>query len=89
MVAVSKIAREKGIRYFLISFSDLAGVARSKLVPAAAIDGMVADGAGFAGFATHLDMTPAHPDMFCRTRSRVSHPAPLETGGSAGWPAIS
>ena len=27
MVAVSKIAREKGIRYFLISFSDLAGVA--------------------------------------------------------------
>ncbi len=61
---VSRIAAEKGIRYVLVSFSDLAGVARSKLVPVQAIDAMVKDGAGFAGFATHLDMTPAHPDMF-------------------------
>ena len=27
---------------------------------------MQRDGAGFAGFAVHLDMTPAHPDMFGR-----------------------
>ena len=25
---------------------------------------MQADGAGFAGFATWLDLTPAHPDLF-------------------------
>ena len=25
---------------------------------------MQRDGAAFAGFATHLDMTPADPDMF-------------------------
>ena len=31
---------------------------------AAAISEMQKDGAGFAGFATWLDMTPAHPDMF-------------------------
>ena len=37
---------------------------RAKLVPAAAIGAMQAAGAGFAGFATHLDMTPADPDMF-------------------------
>jgi glutamine synthetase len=37
---------------------------RAKLVPAAAIREMQKNGAGFAGFATHLDMTPAHPDMF-------------------------
>ena len=37
---------------------------RAKLVPAAAIAEMQQDGAGFAGFATWLDMTPAHPDMF-------------------------
>ena len=30
-------ARERGIRYFLISFTDLYGTQRSKLVPAAAI----------------------------------------------------
>lgn len=61
---LQKIAKEKGIRYFLISFADLFGTARAKLVPAAAIADMQKQGAGFAGFATWLDMTPAHPDMF-------------------------
>ena len=56
-------ARERGIRYFLISFTDLYGTQRSKLVPAAAIAEMARAGAGFAGFATWLDMTPADPDM--------------------------
>ena len=58
------VARKKGIRYFLISFTDLFGVVRSKLVPAAAIAGMQKEGAGFAGFAAYLDMTPADSDMF-------------------------
>ena len=57
-------AKEKGIRYFLISFTDLMGTQRAKLVPAEAIGQMVKSGAGFAGFATWLDMTPADPDMF-------------------------
>ena len=57
-------AKERGVKYFLVNFTDLAGFQRSKLVPATAIAGMETDGAGFAGFATALDMTPAHPDMF-------------------------
>jgi glutamine synthetase len=61
---LAKIAKDRKIKYFLISFVDLFGVLRSKLVPAAAIAGMQKDGAGFAGFAAWLDMTPAHPDMF-------------------------
>jgi glutamine synthetase len=65
-VDLAKIAKQKNIRYFLISYADLFGVARSKLVPASAIGQMQRDGAGFAGFATYLDMTPAHPDMFAR-----------------------
>jgi len=56
-------ARDKGIKYFMISFTDLFGVQRAKVVPAAAIADMAAEGAGFAGFATWLDLTPAHPDM--------------------------
>jgi glutamine synthetase len=60
---LSEVAREKGIRYFLISFTDLLGVQRSKLVPAAAIDIMASNGAGFAGFAAWLDLTPADPDV--------------------------
>jgi glutamine synthetase type III len=61
---LSEIAREKGIRYFLISFTDLFGTQRSKLVPAQAIDVIASSGAGFAGFAAWLDMTPADPDIF-------------------------
>ena len=61
---LSTIAKTKKIKYFLISFVDLFGVLRSKLVPASAISGMQKDGAGFAGFATWLDMTPADSDMF-------------------------
>jgi glutamine synthetase len=64
MTDLSKTAKERGIAYFLIAFTDLFGVMRAKLVPAAAIDDMARDGAGFAGFATWLDMTPAYPDLF-------------------------
>ena len=61
---ILKIAKEKKIRYFLISFVDLFGTLRAKLVPASAIKDMQKNGAGFAGFAAWLDMTPADPDMF-------------------------
>jgi len=61
---LAAIAKDKGIKYFLISYTDLFGSQRAKLVPAAAIAGMQKNGAGFAGFATWLDMSPADPDMF-------------------------
>jgi glutamine synthetase len=60
---LAELAKVKGIKYFMISFTDLFGGQRAKLVPADAIGDMQAEGAGFAGFATYLDMTPAHPDM--------------------------
>ena len=63
-VDLAKVAKAKKIQYFLISFVDLFGVLRAKLVPARAIATMQQEGAGFAGFAAWLDMTPAHPDMF-------------------------
>ena len=61
---LAAIAKAKKIEYFLVSFVDMLGQLRAKLVPARAINGMQKDGAGFAGFAAWLDMTPAHPDMF-------------------------
>ena len=60
---LAKFATDNGIKYFMISFTDLFGGQRAKLVPAQAIADMQDEGAGFAGFATWLDMTPAHPDM--------------------------
>jgi glutamine synthetase type III len=63
-MSLQEKARDLGIRYFLVSYSDLFGTARAKLVPASAIDSICEDGATFAGFATWLDMTPADPDVF-------------------------
>ncbi len=60
---LAKFAADKGVKYFMISFTDLFGGQRAKLVPTQAIADMQEDGAGFAGFATWLDMTPAFPDM--------------------------
>jgi len=57
-------AKEKGVSFFLFNFTDLFGMQRAKLVPASAVADMQESGAGFAGFASWLDMTPAHPDMF-------------------------
>ena len=60
---LAKYAKEKGVKFFMISYTDLFGSQRAKLVPATMIDDMEDDGAGFAGFATWLDLTAAHPDM--------------------------
>ena len=60
---LAAFAKATGVKYFMVSFTDLFGGKRAKLVPAQAIAEMQEDGAGFAGFATYLDMTPAHPDM--------------------------
>ncbi|WP_020179153.1 type III glutamate--ammonia ligase [Methylopila sp. M107] len=63
---LAKAAKDRGIKYFLISYTDLFGSQRAKLVPAAAIGGMQKSGAGFAGFATWLDMSPADSDLFAK-----------------------
>ena len=63
MTDLAAFAADTGVKFFMISFTDLFGVQRAKLVPAQAIAAMQEDGAGFAGFAAWLDMTPAFPDM--------------------------
>jgi len=79
---LATIAKKKKIKYFLISFVDLFGVLRSKLVPSQAISEMQKNGAGFAGFATWLDMTPADTDMFAipDTNSLIQLPWNKEVG---------
>lgn len=60
---LAEFAKGNGIKYFMVSFTDLLGAQRAKLVPTQAIAEMEADGAGFAAFATWLDLSPARPDM--------------------------
>ena len=90
MADLEKLAKSKGIKYFLISFTDLFGGQRSKLVPAAAINAMAKAGAGFAGFATWLDMTPADSDMFVLPDpdSLIQLPWKPEVGWFAGNPVM-
>ena len=56
-------AKQHGTKFFLFNFTDIFGTQRAKLVPAEAADRMQKSGAGFAGFATWLDQTPAHSDV--------------------------
>jgi glutamine synthetase type III len=56
-------AKKNKVKFFLFNFTDLFGTQRAKLVPAEAAGRMQKAGAGFAGFATWLDQTPAHPDI--------------------------
>ena len=62
--SLEKIAKQKKIKYFLVTFVDFFGVQRAKLVPTRAIGEMQKTGAGFGGFATHLDLCLSEPDMF-------------------------
>lgn len=81
-------AKKNGVKYFLFNFTDLFGNQRAKLVPAAAAAGMQKSGAGFAGFAAWLDLTPAHPDMFVMpdTDSLIQLPWKPEVAWVAGDP---
>ena len=82
MIDLEAVAQDRAIKYFLISYTDLFGNQRAKLVPAGAINAMVEDGAGFAGFATWLDMSPADPDLFAKAdpNSLVQLPWKPEVG---------
>ena len=62
-IDLAEFANVKNVKYFMISYTDLFGGQRAKLVPTQAIGAMQHEGAGFAGFSTYLDLTPAHPDM--------------------------
>lgn len=82
-MSLERRAKELGIKYFLVSYSDLLGVARAKLVPAAAIDEVAETGAPFAGFATWLDLTPADPDIFAKPDPASLIPLPWKP--EVGW----
>ncbi len=86
VIDLAKWAKEKGVKYFMISYTDLFGGQRAKLVPTQAINDMAVDGAGFAGFATWLDLTPAHPDLMAVPDPVLGHPTAVEDKRSPGSP---
>ncbi|MFN6134209.1 MAG: type III glutamate--ammonia ligase [Synechococcaceae cyanobacterium] len=83
MSTLPSLVEAHGLRFLLISFTDLFGIHRAKLVPAAAIAAMAREGAGFAGFAAWLDLSPAAGDLMA-----IPDPAsltPLPWQPEVGW----
>lgn len=60
---LSEVGRSLGVSYFQFSFLDMFGTQRSKLVPLSRVDEISESGAGFAGFACHLRMSPTDGDL--------------------------
>src|SRR5512141_3110817 len=55
---------ERGIEFFFAQFVDMYGRPSAKLVPAANLDDLANDGAGFAGFAAgEIGQMPSDPDI--------------------------
>jgi glutamine synthetase len=61
---IRKETAARGIEFFFAQFVDMYARPSAKLIPAANLDGLVADGAGFAGFAAgEIGQVPADPDI--------------------------
>ncbi|MEO0349567.1 MAG: type III glutamate--ammonia ligase, partial [Cyanobacteria bacterium P01_A01_bin.15] len=56
-------AKELGIKFFLVSYTDLLGGTRAKLVPATKIASVEQDGAFFSSFASNLGLGPDAPEI--------------------------
>ena len=55
---------ERGVEFIFAQFVDLYGRPSAKLIPAANLDGLLEEGAGFAGFAAgEIGQLPSDPDI--------------------------
>jgi glutamine synthetase len=61
--SLTELAKELKLNFFLVSFTDLLGGTRAKLVPAAKIATVESDGAFFAPFACNLGLGPDANDI--------------------------
>ena len=61
---IRKLSEERGIEFYFAQFVDMYARPSAKLVPAAYLDDLVSDGAGFAGFAAgEIGQGPNDPDI--------------------------
>ena len=70
-----------GIEFLFAMFVDLHGKPCAKLVPASAVDQLLEDGAGFAGFAAGaMGQVPSSPDILAMPDLSSYTPAPWQSG---------
>src|SRR5271154_6662433 len=74
-------ARRDGVEFLFAMFVDMHGKPCAKMVPVSAIDGLMADGAGFAGFAAGpIGQSPSSPDILAMPDLSSYMPAPWRPG---------
>src|SRR5712692_6296064 len=76
---IRAISQELGVEFYFAQFVDMYGRPSAKLVPAAHLDDLLTDGAGFAGFAAgEIGQLPSDPDIAAMPDLRSYTPVPWE-----------
>ncbi len=77
---VRRASEELGIEFYFAQFVDMYARPSAKLVPAAHLDDLATDGAGFAGFAAgEIGQHPHHPDLAAKPDFTSFTPVPWQT----------
>ena len=84
VVDLATRARADGIRFLLALFVDLTGKPCAKLVPVEAVDELVTEGVGFAGYAVGaIGQQPCDPDLIAVPDAASYTPLPSVRDGLA------
>jgi glutamine synthetase len=76
---IRRVSEERGIEFYFAQFVDMYARPSAKLVPAAYLDSLVSEGAGFAGFAAgEIGQLPSDPDIAVIPDLRSFTPVPWE-----------
>jgi glutamine synthetase len=76
---IRTMSEELGVEFYFAQFVDMYARPSAKLVPAACLDDLVSDGAGFAGFAAgEIGQLPSDPDIAAIPDLRSFTPVPWE-----------
>jgi len=74
---VERYIRENDVEFLFAQFVDMHGKPNAKLVPARLLEGLMSDGAGFAGYAAGaIGQEPHHPDLAAMPDVRSFTPLP-------------
>src|SRR6184192_3340541 len=78
---IRSISQELGVEFYFAQFVDMYARQSAKLVPAACLDDLVSDGAGFAGFAAgEIGQSPHNPDLAAMPDLASFTPVPWQPG---------
>jgi glutamine synthetase len=76
---IRRLSEVRGIEFYFAQFVDLYARPSAKLIPAANLDDLVRDGAGFAGFAAgEMGQVPSDPDIAAMPDLRSFTPVPWQ-----------